>query len=158
MEPPQFHEKPPPTCRDSIFSKRVISVMAAKHYAPSGSQRISLPLIWIIAPLIVATANAASLDATTSKAWEAYVVAATVRMEQRLAPGKTFLWADEAPDRLARGRARGIVGSPSGPENPKRVPFGLIHDWVGSAFITHATLKDVRNVLRDYARYKDLYQ
>ena len=45
-----------------------------------------------------------------------------------------------------------------GPQSPKRVPSGLIHDWVGAAFIPGATLQGVLQVVRDYGRYKDLYR
>jgi hypothetical protein len=79
-------------------------------------------------------------------------------MEQRLRPGNAFLWVDEAPEGLARVRAGEIVLSPIGPQVPKRVPSGLIHDWVGAVFIPNATLKDVLQVARDYGRYKELYQ
>jgi hypothetical protein len=79
-------------------------------------------------------------------------------MEQRLNPDKPFLWVDEVPDRLARVRTGEIVVTPIGPHNPKKVPSGLIHDWVGAAFIANVTLKDVVQVVRDYTRYKDVYQ
>ena len=65
---------------------------------------------------------------------------------------------DEAPDRLGRVRAGEVVVSPVGTQNPKRVPSGLIHDWIGAAFIADATLTDVLKVVRDYARYKELYK
>jgi hypothetical protein len=38
------------------------------------------------------------------------------------------------------------------------VPSGLIHDWVGTAFIPNATLDDVLRVSRDYTHYKDIYK
>jgi hypothetical protein len=38
------------------------------------------------------------------------------------------------------------------------VPSGLIHDWVGAAFIPNVSLKDVWAVVNDYARYKEFYQ
>jgi len=78
-------------------------------------------------------------------------------MEERLGAGKTFLWADEVPDRLARVRAGEVVVSQVGPQNPIRVPSGMIHDWVGAVFIAQATLKDVLQVVGDYARYKNFY-
>ncbi len=53
---------------------------------------------------------------------------------------------------LARVRAGETVVSPIGSQNPKRVPSGLIHDWVGAVFIPNATLQDVLRVIRDYAR------
>jgi hypothetical protein len=65
---------------------------------------------------------------------------------------------DQAPERLARVRAGEIVVSPSGPQNPKRVPSGRIHHWVGAVFIPHATLKGLLQVTRDYVRYKELYE
>jgi hypothetical protein len=112
------------------------------------------PLIAVFMPM---TISAATLQASTWKAWEQYLEAANLRMEQRLGSGSTFLWAEEEPDRLARVRAGQIGVSPVGPENPKRVPSGLIHDWVGAVFIADTTLQDVLKVVTDYAHYKDWY-
>ena len=38
------------------------------------------------------------------------------------------------------------------------MPSGLIHDWVGAVFIAHVKLNDVLQVMRDYARYREVYQ
>ena len=114
-----------------------------------------IPMITLLFPVAI---DAASLEPITLKAWEEYVQAASAGMEQRLSPGNTFLWVDEAPDRLARVRVGEFVVSPVGSQNPKKVPFGLIHDWIGAAFIADATLTDVLRVVRDYARYKELYK
>ena len=111
--------------------------------------RSALPLIILVALLSPASADAASLEPGTSKAWEDYLESANTRTEQRLAPGRAFLWVDEEPERLARVRAGEIVVSPMGPQNPKKVPSGLIHDWVGAVFIAHVKLQDVVRVLRD---------
>jgi hypothetical protein len=116
------------------------------------------PLIPVVALSFPATGHAATLDPTTSKAWDEYVKSASQQAQERLRPGKAFLWVDEAPDRLAKVRAGEIVVSSVGRENPKRVPLGLIHDWVGAVFIADVTLSDVLHVLRNYARYKDYYQ
>ena len=116
-----------------------------------------IPLIPVASLLSPVTITAASLDPITSTAWEEYVHVAAQRMEQRLGAGKTFLWADEVPGRLARVRAGEVVVSPVGPQNPLRVPSGMIHDWVGAVFIAKATLKDVLQVVGDYARYKNFY-
>ena len=115
-----------------------------------------IPLLPLVS-LAPVTISAASLDPITSKAWEEYVHLAAQRMEQRLGAGKTFLWADEAPDRLTRVRAGEVVVSQVGPQNPIRVRSGMIHDWVGAVFIAQATLKDVLQVVGDYARYKNFY-
>ena len=115
-------------------------------------------LIPIITLLFPVTGKGASLQPTTLKAWEEYIESANTRMEQRLSPGNVFLWVDEEPARLAKVQAGEIVVSPVGPQNPRKVPSGLIHDWVGAAFIAGAKIKDVLQVVRDYGQYKDLYQ
>lgn len=142
----------------SIIGQPVMSAMESTKcdgWVRFSAYAVSLiPLITLVFP---ATINAASLEPTTSKAWEEYVESASRRMEQRLSPGKIFLWLDEVPERLARVRAGEVLVSPVGPQNPKRVPSGLIHDWVGAIFIPHVTLKDVLQVVSDYAHYKDLY-
>lgn len=106
----------------------------------------------------LAAAKAATLDPVTSQAWDEYVRSATERMQQRLAPGNSFLWTDEAPDRIARVKAGKVVVSAIGPQSPKKVPSGLIHHWIGAVFIQHASLNDVVHVARDYERYKDVYE
>jgi hypothetical protein len=130
----------------------------AKAPHSGGFHAFALLLIPLIAILSPATVNAATLESTTSKAWEDYVGAANMRMEQSLGPGKTFLWVDEASDRLSKVRAGEIVVSPVGTENPIKVPSGLIHDWVGAVFIRGVTLANVQQVVRDYAQYKVLYK
>jgi hypothetical protein len=85
-------------------------------------------LFILLITLLPVVINAASLDPGTLKAWEEYVEYANGRMEQCLSPGNAFLWVDEDSERLARVRAGQIVVSPVGPQNPKKVPSGLIHD------------------------------
>ncbi len=119
---------------------------------------IALPLLPLVTLLSPAPVRGAHLEPATSQAWEEYVNSANTRMQQRLSSGRCFLWVDEAPDRVARVRAGEILTSPVGPQVPKKVPSGLIHDWVGAVFIPNVSLNDVQQVVRDYARYKDLYQ
>jgi hypothetical protein len=113
--------------------------------------------VWLVL-LLPVTLNAAKLEPTTAKAWDEYVGAATMGMEQRLNAGNSFLWVDDVPERLRKVRSGEIVVSSVGLQNPKRVPSGLIHDWLGAAFIARVTINDVLAVVRDYARYKDLYR
>lgn len=143
----------------SITGQPVVSEMpAAKCDTWLRFRANVLPLISLVTLFFPATVNAASLEPATSKAWEEYIDSAHMRMEQRLSPGKTFLWVDEVPARSASLRAGEIIVSPVGPQNPKRVPSGLIHDWVGAVFIAHVKLDDVLGVVRDYARYREVYQ
>jgi hypothetical protein len=114
-----------------------------------------IPLIWLFFPQGV---YPASLESITARAWDGYIESATMRMKQRLIPGNTFLWVDEASERLARVRAGEVVVKPVGPHSPLRVPSGLIHDWIGAVFISNTTLTDLLRTVRDYSRYKELYR
>ena len=100
---------------------------------------------------------AADLKPETVQTWEEYVKAASARNQKHLAPGSSFLSIDEMPGQAARLRGGDIMVSPAGPHVPMKVPSGLIHDWVGAAFIPSVTLPDVLSVVRDYGRYKDFY-
>ena len=136
---------------------RMLSINLTKCNARVWLRTFWIPLIPLVSLLSPTSITAASLDAITARAWEEYVHSAAQRMEQSLSGGKSFLWADEVPDRLTRVRAGEVVISQVGPQNPIRVPSGMIHDWVGAVFIAQATLKDVLKVVGDYARYKSFY-
>jgi hypothetical protein len=102
-------------------------------------------------------AIAADLKPETIAAWDEYVQVIKGRTQKHVAPGATFLSADENPGEAARLRAGEIIVAPAGPQMPLRVPQGLIHDWAGAAFIPNATLGDVLRILSDYERYKLFY-
>jgi hypothetical protein len=38
------------------------------------------------------------------------------------------------------------------------VSSGLVHDWIGAAFIPNATIASLLSVIHDYDRYKDFYK
>jgi hypothetical protein len=134
------------------------SVTSAKPHGWGWVRAHALPLIPLFAFLSPVAVHAASLEPATLKAWEEYVESANLRMEQRLHPGNTFLWVDEAPDRLAKVRAGDVIVAPVGPQNPRKVPLGLVHDWVGAVFIPNVSIKDALAVVSDYPRYKEFYQ
>jgi len=117
--------------------------------------------LWVMAFVLLFSsgiADAANLKAETLESWDQYVASASAQMQGRLSPESPFLFADEAPDRGAKLRSGEILVSPAGPHIPVRVPSGLIHDWIGLAFIPNATLHDVLPVVRDYGRYKEFYR
>jgi hypothetical protein len=97
----------------------------------------------------------AELKQETIDAWDQYLAAANASMLER-AQGR-FLWADESADRLRRIRAGEVVVSPLG-HGPQAVPGGLIHHWIGAAFIPGARIDDVIAVVRDYDRYTEFYK
>lgn len=116
--------------------------------------------LWVIGLMMLFTPNrtfATDLKPETVQTWEEYVKAASVRNQRHLSGG-SFLAIDETPDQAARLRAGEIVVSPAGSHVPMKVPSGLIHDWVGDAFLPNVTIPDVLRVVRDYGRYKNIYQ
>ena len=108
--------------------------------------------------LMLSMASAAELKQETLEAWDRYVMAADMSMQMRLHPSRGFLWADEVLDRNQRLRAGEILVAPVSSHSPTRVPSGLIHHWIGAAFIPNAKLDSVLSVVRDYAHYKDYYR
>lgn len=102
---------------------------------------------------------AADLKSNTLEAWQQYVDGAQKRMQARLQPGGQFLWADEDAERVARIKQGGTEVEPLLGHGSKSVPGGgLIHDWVGAAFIPDSSLDELLGVLKDYDHYKDFYR
>jgi hypothetical protein len=119
------------------------------------SRPVLAMLFLLLAP---ALSNATELKQETLQAWDAYVRAAKLLMEQRASGQRPFLWLDEKPDRVQRVRGGEVLVAPVDSDSPHKVPRGLIHDWVGTVFLPKAKLDDVMGVLDDYERYKDFYR
>lgn len=103
-------------------------------------------------------ATATGLQPQTVKAWEQYLRAVNSRMHQAFRPGVSFLWIDEKPDRAAAVRNGEILVSPASAHSQRRVQSGLIHHWIGAAFIPNATIGEVLSVVRDYDHYQTFYR
>ena len=111
-------------------------------------------LFFLLAP---AVSNATELKQETLTAWDAYMRAANLQLEERLNNNSPFLWIDESPERSRRVRQVGFLISPMGETNPEIVPNGLIHHWIGAMFVANVTIGDALSVARDYERYKEFY-
>jgi hypothetical protein len=98
--------------------------------------------------------RAAELKEETVSMWNDYIQSANLQVGSH----GSFLWIDQAPDRLRRVRAGEILVSSVGQHNPKPVPNGLIHDWTGDAFVPDATVEDVLSAVRDYGDYTEFYK
>jgi hypothetical protein len=101
--------------------------------------------------------GAATLKDETKAAWDAYLQAANDAMQARLQPGAHFLWLDDEPDRAEEIRTKGPYIAPMSRDIPKKVPHGLIHDWLGVGFVPNAKIEDILLVVRDFDHYKDMY-
>src|SRR5215475_13781112 len=111
--------------------------------------------LWMI--LAPALSFAADLQPETVKAWYHYIDQAKSRMHSRLNAGTHFLWLDEDPARARLVRNGEIAVAPVNGSGRTKVSNGLIHDWVGAAFVPNATIEKVFSTMDDYACYKDFY-
>ncbi len=102
--------------------------------------------------------GAIQLHPATLAAWDAYVRRSDAGMQARLNGRRPFLWMDEAPGRAGRLRRGQILVEPANGRGIIHVPDGLIHHWIGAAFIPHATLATLGAVIHDYPRYKDIFK
>ena len=117
----------------------------------------SLPFL-IAAFLVAFPANGASLKPETVSAWDDYLDRAQADLQRRMQPGGCFLWTMESADRAESVHGGEIVVAPAPGPNPKKVPGGLIHHWIGAMFIPNRTIEQIVSVTWNYDRYKDYYQ
>jgi len=104
------------------------------------------------------TAGAANLLHETTLAWDDYIDGVNIRMKERASSSNSFLWLDETRERAAIVRTKRILVFPAAPHMPMKVPHGLIHHWIGAAFMPNLAIADALPVVRDYNRYKDFYR
>ena len=99
----------------------------------------------------------ADLKPETLQQWDEYVKAVDGRNQEHLAPAASFVSSAQNPDESAKLRAGQIIVWPASHQVPLKVDSGLIHDWIGAAFIPDTTVREILAVLRDYDRYKQFY-
>jgi hypothetical protein len=110
---------------------------------------------WIAAAILAATpAMAADLKPETVAAFDRYIQ----QTEQRLDSRKGTLWADGNPDRVRRIRGGEVVVEPFHAKALSEVPHGLIHDWVGAAFLPGVTVEQALALVQDYTKHKLYYR
>lgn len=91
-------------------------------------------------------AFAADLKPSTVAAFDRYIQQA----EQRLNARKTFLWADESPDRSRRVRNGEVAVEPTAAKPVIEITDGLVHDWVGAVFVPGVSLAATLEHVEDY--------
>ena len=117
-------------------------------------RRLMVMLIYAGSLVAPSASHGVELKEQTQRTWDAYLQAANPQMGSQT----PFLWADQLPERLQRVRGGEILVSSVGQQNPKPVPSGLIHDWIGAALIPDARIEDVLSAVRDYGNYKVYYK
>jgi len=108
----------------------------------------------LLAATLLFEAHAADLQPRTVEAFDRYVREA----EARMVAAKSFLWADESPDRVRRVLQGEVVAEPFTAKPDIEVAGGLVHDWVGVVFIPGATVDYTIARLEDYSGHKDIFK
>lgn len=110
-------------------------------------------MIALIALFAAASAvtPAAKPSAETLKAFDEYVAKAEERIRREESSAESFVTVLPGPtaERQAALRRGEVIVDQRGPATAE-IPGGLIHHWVGSAFIPRATMADVLAVVQDY--------
>ena len=110
---------------------------------------------WIlVAVLLVVPAAAAELKSASVAAFDRYVR----ETEQRLDEYKGALWADASPGRAQRLRNGEILVEPFHANPLVSVRDGLIHDWIGAAFLPGVTVEQTLALVQDYNKHKQYYR
>jgi hypothetical protein len=117
--------------------------------------------IWTIAllgALASSLAPAAKLAPETIEAFDAYVASAEAQMARRVNGELKFLRVDEDPALRQQVRRGKVVIDQAGYESMTEIPGGLVHDWVGGAFVAGATLDDALALSQDFDSHEGYYQ
>jgi hypothetical protein len=104
------------------------------------------------------TAGKVQLSRQTLKSFDAYIREAEAAIEPTLRSGGSFLWSDSSPDLAERVRKGQIVAQFWSGRRPVEVPRGLIHDWVGAAWMPGTTLEATLSLIQDYDNHANIYK
>ncbi|MGA2456433.1 MAG: hypothetical protein ABSF85_02485 [Terriglobales bacterium] len=104
------------------------------------------------------TAKSVQLKAQTVGAFDEYIREAEAEMEQTLHGRSPFLWSDVSSERAQLVRGGQVVAQFWAGQGPVKVPNGLIHDWIGAAFIPATNLKKTLALVQDYDKHKNIYK
>lgn len=104
------------------------------------------------------TATRVELAPQTVEAFDAYIREAEAAMEPTLGASGAFLWSDLDPERAQHVRKGQVVAQFWAGQRPVKVPNGLIHDWIGAAFIPGATVEATLGLIQDYDNHKNIYK
>lgn len=98
------------------------------------------------------------LKQPTIDAFAAYVSEAEAKMAPTLDGTEPFLWSDACAARVEQVRKGQTAAQLWAGKEPARVPDGLIHDWIGAAWIPGATVKETLALVQDYDNHKHIYK
>jgi hypothetical protein len=126
----------------------------------------ALPLIGcMLFGLWTSPTSPAELKPDTIAAFDHYVQVTEKRMDSDLRSGH-FLYLDSLPEEARLSTVAQIRQGELYIEQlhtmedgmPLRAPSGMIHHWIGVAFIPQASLTQTLNILLDYSKQEEIYK
>jgi hypothetical protein len=91
----------------------------------------------------------------TLRAWDDYIRTIDLNTVERIAGSRPYLWVDDSPEMQRRVQHGELVVTN---HDPRKVPQGMIHHWVGAMFVPNVALDQVMRVLNGYDRYSEMYK
>jgi hypothetical protein len=104
------------------------------------------------------TADVVQLKQQTLQGFNVYIKDAEAAMERTSASAAAFLWCDSSSEITQQVREGHIVAQFWSDRGPAKVPSGLIHDWIGAAFVPGVTVKETLALIQDYDRHANIYK
>jgi hypothetical protein len=127
---------------------------------PYGQEEVMRTLkLTLLTILLAAQAlPGAELKRETLNAFDEYVRNAEAQIDRRVRGEKSFLWLEDNGERLAKARSGDVMIDHAGESAMTSISGGLIHDWIGGAFVPGASLEDVLAVVQDYDNHERFYK
>ena len=110
---------------------------------------------------------AVDLEPQTAEAFNHYVQATEARIDQQQKQPGTFFYIEGLPEakrsEILASLHKGDIymdrlETRDGSGAPMEAPDGLIHHWLGAAFIPGVTLRQILDLVQDYDHHQDYYK
>lgn len=119
------------------------------------AMKIRTGLMILLLLLSATFTQAAQPKQDALRAWDNYIGSVNTSVAERNAGRRPFLSVDESSEMLRRVQNGELVVTK---HDPRKVPQGLIHHWIGVMFVPNVSLDQVMQVLNSYDRYSDIYK
>jgi hypothetical protein len=104
------------------------------------------------------TAKPVQLAPQTLAAFDQYATEAELAMQPCFCGETSSLWPELQPEVSQRIRDGQIYAEFWSGAGPIHVPDGLIHDWIGAAFVPGTTLAETLTLIQNYENHKNIYR
>jgi hypothetical protein len=142
--------------------------VTGKPDRPTERRAVAIAMVLVVSLVLTLAvpAGAAELEPKTAEAFERYAKLTQAQIDSELSDRQRgFLWVERLPEErraAAYARVRGgevVIERLETLDHGKRIecPGGMIHHWIGTAFIPGATLAQTLALVEDYDHHQDYY-